>query len=227
MSDRDFDLDKILSESFSRLDKLNSDLKNENLSKSDSLTYSEGEKNTAAQSKQNDLLEQLSESLTVKPDLQKEDMHISEESFDGDDVAVENDADITADDGNDNQDALTDDLSDDLDVSAEEDEQELEQSFDEDADEISDEDDLEEPYDDIDDGDDGFVEEYTDVAPRKNLMFNMRGDETEHKRKKKKKVKPNNSVFTGALITVIVVSISFILAFSSPPILPPSHPQHK
>lgn len=215
MSDKDFDLDKILSESFSRLDKLNSDLKKETLSDSDSLTYSAKGQTSAAQPKQNDVLEQLSESLTAKPDLQKEDMHISEENSDGNNALPEIDTDLNADDRNDDHDTFVDDQSDDFDEGVKDDEPELEQSFDEGSDESPDEDYQEEPYDDIDDGDDDFVEEYTDVSPRKNLMFNMRGDENEHKKKKKKKVKPNNSVFTGALITVIVVSISFILAFSA------------
>lgn len=84
---------------------------------------------------------------------------------------------------------------------------------DEQLDEELPDDDLNEDSDDYE-GDEKFVEEYTDVSNQK-LQFNMNNNQPKKRKRKKKKVTPNNSILVGTVVTVIVIAVSFILSFLS------------
>lgn len=186
MADKDFDLNKILSESFRRLDELAVKGGNQSEEKS-----GEGE-----EALQNGEAEDDLSSLTLGKDK-------------GAGCELSGDDPSAGSEGMASGTGKADDLQEEQDLAEDEWEQQEEdgEPYYEDE-EPYDED--EEPYDE----DEDFVEEYQEVVPRRKLQFNMRSEEPEKKqRRRRKKVKKNNSIFTGALITVIVVSVSFILAF--------------
>lgn len=206
MSDKDIDLNKILNESFSRLDKLadggaasSDDDKPKDVKDLSEITL--GTPNIASAQFKADIISEQEENADddeEQPlsdntadygyaDEEVYDEEYAEETADGDDVYDDNGENGSSGSGGiDNSD---DDYQDD--------------EYDEDS------------YRDEDyDEDDDFIEEYKDVPNRPQLEFNMH-DEKAPKKKKKRKVKPNNSVFVGSLVTIIVIAVSFILSFLS------------
>ncbi len=196
MSDKDLDLNKILNESFSRLDKVAGNVRSGNIGDdkgTEKKDLSEIRLGSNAQqplppvekeSEQNENTEETEDTAAYKESEVNEERPVSDDAEYAEDTQYSEDAEE--------------------DTAAEAD------------DEGSYADSGEYHKDDITDEDDDYIEDYKDVPGKRKLEFNMPKNEPHRKSKKKKrKVKPNNSIFTGSLVAVIVIAVSFILSFMS------------
>lgn len=207
MSDKDLDLNKILNESFSRLDKVAGSVRGgnigdgkDNTEKKDlseiRLGGSDGAASSGAENEIPQETDTLSDSkiLHGTEELQNDSDENVVETAAGDNDTVYEDEDVPTDDAADEANGNGRVYSD--------------------GDRFNDDDEYHD--DDLSDDDDDYIEDYKDVPSKRKLEFNMPKEEPHRKSKKKKrKVKPNNSIFTGSLVAVIVISVSFILSFMS------------
>ncbi len=203
MSDKDFDLNKILNESFSRLDKVAGSLHGKNSAEGDSKEISDLSEIRLGSSAYKTMPDKLAEEPVQEKLPSDED--ISEPAEDAEEAEV-NSADYDDSGVYENEPATY------FEEASENTEDEAEQE----ADDTGYIDNGEYHQDDLSDEDDDYIEDYKDVPNKRKLEFNMPKDEPHRKSKKKKrKVKPNNSIFTGSLVAIIVISVSFILSFMS------------
>lgn len=200
MSDKDLDLNKILNESFSRLDKVAGSVRGGNIG--------DGKDNAEKKDLSEIRLGGSSEDIpSAKAEPAQEPLPPVEDVGE-----TTEDTEETPENTSDHEE--NEPVSDYSEVA--EDTEYSEDAADEAADDVVYADSGEYHDDELSDEDDDYIEDYKDVPSKRKLEFNVRQEETHRKSKKKKrKVKPNNSIFTGSLVAVIVISVSFILSFMS------------
>lgn len=220
MADKNIDLDKILSESFSRLDKIGAGAKPED-DKVDlsQVSFAGSEKNEEDKPSEPIEIEAAREtaedavSETFEADAADDGGAYIDDNADIEPDSIADEEDYPVEDYSTADDGMQDDGGDDGVPNDGDDD--YDDEYDDDYDEDGEYDD-DETYEDGEAyEDDDFVEEYKDIS-RRGLQFNMDREEKPKKRKKKKvRAKPNNSIFVGTLVAVIVIAISFILSFLS------------
>lgn len=209
MSDKDLDLNKILNESFSRLDKVAGNVRSGNIG--------DDKDNTEKKDLSGIRLggsEEIPSAKTEPVDHPLPPVDNVGENAEDTEETVEKTSDHEESEVYENK-----PVSDYAEVAEDTEYSEYNEDAEDAAEEAADERgyvDNGEYHDDLSDEDDDYIEDYKDVPGKRKLEFNVRQEEPHRKNKKKKrKVKPNNSIFTGSLVAVIVIAVSFILSFMS------------